>query len=412
VRSALATAAAGLGCERRQSTLSHTPRQEDPRRRDASARSDASTPAAETSGTTSTSDWQPFSVIEAAGSPEELGARIGELTADRIRSTIDAQRDWFETLRGFASADRRTRFDPFVAAIERHHPDVMAELRGLAQGARLPVDDLILWNLQPELGTLRRIESSAGCSTLHLVSERRALLAHNEDGSSVYRQEMVILKLRPSGKPAFTCLAYPGLVPGQVPAMNSAGLIMSTNFISAPEVRPGVPRYVLGRAVMGCTTIDEALRVVTNPDRAFAFTLNLGSSHERRLVCLEIAPGVHDIREERGLFAHANHLVLGGTRSVHTEPITPTSSSGSRQSVLDEAVANLPNVARVNETDLIRLLASHQAVAQPFSPCRHPTPDASTQTLATALFDIRAGTFALYEGNPCEGRRRLLELPG
>lgn len=36
---------------------------------------------------------------------------------------------------------------------------------------------------------------------------------------------------------------------------------------------------------------------------------------------------------------------------------------------------------------------------------------AMTQTLATALFDASAGTFALHEGNPCEGRRRALELP-
>jgi isopenicillin-N N-acyltransferase-like protein len=391
---ALAALGTGLGCGRRPS------------------RSDAVADGRERErGRAAETSTGRFPAFEASGPPEELGAAVGRQTAAMIRRTIDAQRGWFEELRAFALADRAARLDPFVAAADRHHPEVMAELRGLARGAGLPVDDLLIWNLQPELGALRQAAAAPGCSTLHLVAGSRIMLVHNEDGSAAYRDDLAILRLRPAGRPAILCLAYPGLVPGQVPAATSAGLVVSTNFISTREVRPGVPRYVLGRAALGCDTLDAAVALATGVDRAFAFTMNLGSIPERRLLCLELAPRAHDLSPSRGLFVHTNHLVLPGTRDVPQTTGEPTSSSGSRYQVLTAAAARVASPAALGEADLVGLLSSHEAVAQPYSPCRHTDQPTGGCTLATAVFDLTAGTFALYEGNPCERRRRTLELP-
>jgi hypothetical protein len=410
VESALAAAAlgSGLGCG---------PRPARPDAAEAAANAgSASAPAAETgrapaAARDAAAGWRPFPVVEAAGSPSELGAAVGRQTAEQIRRTMDAQRAWLEELRGFAMADRAARLDPFVAAADRHHPEVMAELRGLARGADLPEDDLLVWNLQPEIGASIQAQAAPGCSTLHLVAGPRILLAHNEDGSAAYRDDLTILELHPAGRPAIACLAYPGLVPGQVPAATSAGLVVSTNFIATREVRPGVPRYVLGRAVLGCTTLDAALALATGADRAFGFTLNLGSVPERRLVCLELAPRAHDLLLPRGLFVHTNHLVLAGTRDVPQTTGSPTSSSGSRFQVLSEAASRVTAPEGLAEADLVGLLSSHEAVAQPYSPCRHTDVPTGGCTLATAVFDLVAGTFALHEGNPCEGRRREIDLP-
>jgi len=354
-------------------------------------------------------DFDGFPYIDASGTPEEMGLAVGRATAARIRASIEGQREWFDRLRTFARAEPETRFTPYVRAIERHHPEIMSELRGLARGAEMPEEDLIIWNIQPELSAMMASERRTGCSTIYWTDGTRLFLAHNEDGHAVYRDQMILLRLRPSEGPSITCLAYPGMIPGQVPAINSEGLIITTNYIATREVRPGLPRYVLGRAAVSCPTIDRAIEVATNTDRAFAFTMHLGSVRERRMTCLEIAPRAHATREISDVFFHTNHLVLPDMRALSQEL---SDSTTSRYEILTRAVADLPPAERVVEADLIRLLSSHEAVHEPYSPCRHPEGGTRGRTLATALFDVSAGTFTLYEGNPCEGRRRTVALAG
>ncbi len=251
-----------------------------------------------------------------------------------------------------------------------------------------------------------------GCSTLHLVTRNRLLLAHNEDGNDAFHQRLVILRLQPTNGPSIVCLHYPGQLPGQVPAMSSAGLVMTTNFIATREVRPGIPRYVLGRAAITAESIEEAVTIATSDHRAFAFTLNLGSIRERRLICCEVTPESHDVQESRGLFIHTNHLLLPATRNVSQRDTSRDGSSGSRYTVLTRAAEAAGDPDLLGPDDLLGLLGSHEALRQPYSPCRHPDHGSSTRTLATAIFDLRAGSFTLYEGNPCAGRRRVIEPPG
>lgn len=356
--------------------------------------------------------WEPsFPLIEAAGEPEAMGEIVGRATADSLRHVLTERWAWLERLRAFAFADREARFTPFVAAAERHHPDVVAELRGIAAGANVPLDDLWLWNLQPELGTMISEGPQTGCSTLHLATADGLILAHNEDGDDVYHGRLALLHLRPTTGPSILCLHYPGQIAGQVPAITSAGLVMTTNFIATREVRPGVPRYVLGRAALTADSVDGATAIATNAERAFAFTLNLGSTRERRLVCCEVAPRVHDIQETSGLFLHTNHLVLPATRGVSQRDLSPQGSTGSRYEVLSRAARAAGDPAALTADDLTRMLTSHESVRAPFSPCRHPTESVSTRTLAAVSFDLRRADFTLFEGNPCERHRRELPVP-
>jgi hypothetical protein len=188
---------------------------------------------------------------------------------------------------------------------------------------------------------------------------------------------------------------------------------MTTNYVAARQVRPGVPRYVLGRAVLAARTLGDAVSALTASDRAYSFNANLGSAAERRLVSVETTAGPFDVRESSpGLFIHTNHLLLPATRQVQQEGDIPHGSSGSRYEVLTRLARDLPNLDRVDEAALVRMLSSHEAATPPYSPCRHPVAGGSQgRTLATAVFDLVQGSFVLYEGNPCEGRRRVL-VPG
>jgi len=355
-----------------------------------------------------------FRVVEARGTPFEVGGAMGAAARGRIHKLIERRGKWFAGLKRFALKDRAQRVDGFVAATKRHHPDLWAEVKGIAKGAQRPLDDILVLNLQPELSGLRHQCGCGNCSTLHLVDGKRIFLAHNEDDHDASRDLMLLVRARPNGKPSFVSLAYPGIVPGNVPAMTSAGLVQTTNYIGAAKVEVGVPRYVVGRSILAARTLDEALRLARTAHGAYSFHVNLGSRREGRLVSLELGPGgVSDLRETRGeVYVHTNHYVLPKTRAeVPQIRVEPGGSSDSRYRILRRAVANLPALGRVGPGTLVRLLSSHEAIRQPYAPCRHPKGAVQGRTVATALFDVTAGTFSLYEGNPCEGRRRQIRLP-
>jgi isopenicillin-N N-acyltransferase-like protein len=306
--------------------------------------------------------------------------------------------------------DPASRYEPFLAAGERHFPDGIDELRGWADGSGIPFEDLLTLNLKAELATLQRgaREETPGCSTLVLSRGERRLIAHNEDGHRAYRDLMFLVRVSPQGKPAFLCLTYPGILCGNGPVINEAGIILTTNYIGGLDVRRGVPRYVISRAVLGASSLEEAVAIVTHPERAFSFHYNLGSRREGRILSVETSVKRHAVREVDGLYPHTNHLVLPGMEQTPQDAEYVSGSSMSRYAVLGAEAERLrERIDSVDGDDLRRVLELHDSA--PYSPCRHPTDEVSGATLGHALFDVREGSLRLSYSNPCH---RMVEEYG
>ena len=343
-----------------------------------------------------------FPFLEVSGSPYEIGLAIGRRFGDQVREGIRRRRDWFDGLRRFMDEDRATRLEPFVAAAEQHFPHTLEELRGWADGAGLPVEDLLTLNLKAELAALRAVAApeTPGCSTLALSHGGRTLIAHNEDGHGAYHDLMFLVRVAQPGRPAFLCLTYPGILCGNGPAINEAGIAVTTNFIGGLAVRPGVPRYVLSRALLGARSLDEAVAIVTHPDRAFAFHYNLGSRDEGKILSVETSVERSSVQEVHGLYVHTNHLLHAEMAETPQDAAYVESSSMSRYRVLSEKAQRFDGrLDEVGEETLVELLSSHEGA--PYSPCRHPDGEVSGATLGSALIDAGAGDVRLYYSNPC-----------
>jgi hypothetical protein len=345
-----------------------------------------------------------FPFLEVAGRPYEVGLAIGRRFGEQVREGIRRRQDWFDGLRRFMDQDPATRMEPFVAAAERHFPWVMEELRGWADGAGLPLEDLLTLNLKAELAALRRgsTPETPGCSTLDFVRGERRWIAHNEDGHDTYHDLMFLVRVAQPGRPAFLCLTYPGILCGNGPAINEAGIAVTTNFIGGLDVRPGVPRYVLSRALLGAGSLDEALAIVTHPERAFAFHYNLGSRDEGKILSVETSVESSSVQEVEGLYVHTNHLLHAGMAETAQDAEYVESSSMSRYRVLTrEAQLLAGRLDEVGEETLVELLSSHDGA--PYSPCRHPAGEVRGATLGSAVIDVGTGELRLYHSNPCRG---------
>jgi len=353
----------------------------------------------------------PLPYLEVSGTAYECGQQIGKHFGPTIEKALERRKAWFVALRDFMQADKETRYQPFISASEEHVPEILEELRGWADGSGIPFEDLMALNLKAELGAMMNSQQETpGCSTLALNHQGRVRLVHNEDGGAEWADLMFVLKVKSKDRPAFLSLNYPGILSGNGPCMNEAGLVLSTNYIASKEWRLGVPRYFVDRAVLWAESPEQAIEYATHPQRAFAFHFNVGWVPTRQLYSVETSVHKQKIYEVAGLYVHTNHLIAPEMADVPQNETYVSTSSTSRYTILSKAKAELDTrLDEVEIPDLVAALASHEAVQQPFAPCRHPKGDVTGETLATNAFDLNAGTWMLYPGNPCEGNAVTLK---
>lgn len=315
-------------------------------------------------------------------------------------------------MREYSEQDPDNPVQLFQIQAETHYPNLMEELRGMASGAEIPFKDLFLLNIHAEISTrmtTRSESESPGCSTIYWHTDRDRLLFHNEDGHLAYQGLMFMVKATlPSGVTVLT-LTYPGFLMGNGPALNSHGIFQTTNFISSSECRIGIPRYFLGRAALEAKTLEQAIRIVTRPERAFAYHHNLGSVQEKKIYSVEVTPDNFQITEPGHLYIHTNHLILDQTRSFSQNWNYVHSSSMSRYMVISESLERLKRSPNLKVGNIMDVLSSHER--SPYSPCRHPRGPVKGATLATAVINLSGATMSIYRGNPCHSfwRQNLTE---
>ena len=347
-----------------------------------------------------------FPMLEVSGKPYDIGHAVGSRFASEIRKGFEERGAWWKDLRDFAMAADRAVYDNFLAAARKHAPDAVEELRGWADGSGVSFRDLMILNLKAEYGAMKDATVSRpgpgqpGCSTVVINNQGSIIVAHNEDGHMAYADKMFMLKMHPEGKPSVLCASYPGILPGNAPWVNSRGIMMTTNFIYSKEVRNGVGRYFLDRLAMQASTVDEALTVCKNPERAYSFHHVIGSVTGGKAVSLEVTPSSHEQLEINGPFIHTNHLITKALADEAQDLEYVKSSSLTRYNVLTKWKEGLKSPAGVSADDIIGALSSHEG--KPYSPCRHPEGDVEGFTLLTAMFDFKNSLLRIYKNQPCK----------
>lgn len=349
------------------------------------------------------SDMQ-FPLFEVSGTPFEIGLGIGKRFAEDIKKGFEKRSKWWKELKEFAMADS-SLYETFLSAAKKHTPSVIEELKGWAEGSGIPFEDLFILNLKAEYGALKdeadrkKQTPVAGCSTIVIKDNKRLILAHNEDGDAAYLEHMFLLRVSPKEGHSFFCASYPGILPGNAPWINDAGIIMTTNFIYSKEVKPGVGRYFLDRLSMEKGTLNEVLDVCKHPERAYSFHHVIVSTKERKAISLEVTPQKFAEKQIEGIYIHTNHLIDPELSSEAQDLQYVAKSSMTRWNVLSKWRASFNNPSPVTEESIMSVLSSHEG--KPYSPCRHPEGEIQGATLLTALFNIDKPSFRIYKNQPC-----------
>ncbi|MER7345792.1 C45 family peptidase [Streptomyces aurantiacus] len=243
-----------------------------------------------------------------SGTRHEVFRSLGRWARSDVQAALVESAPDRAILRRWAdTAEGKACFGPVLAATERDYGTQLAELEGLAEGAGVPVEDLLLTSLRGDFGTAARM----GCSTLAWRRET-TVVAHNEDGDPRLDGCLMLLTLLVEGEAAVTALWYPGTLPTNAFVATSQGLAWGINHI--PAVRPssaGAGRHFVARALHQAATLDEAVAHLRTHPSAGGFTYTIAEAASGRAAVVEAVAGrvaVVEATPDDPLHWHTNHL--------------------------------------------------------------------------------------------------------
>lgn len=145
-------------------------------------------------------------VLEISGSPRERGWGHGEELRDLVRERDRRWRTALEDAAGVSSdifIERFLQETRFVPAIERWAPDLLDEVRGLAEGSGLPYDSVLAAQfMDEEWWFVEQFKGLHHCSSLGARDPggRRALAAQNMDLVTWTDGLQTLLRMRGPGQ--------------------------------------------------------------------------------------------------------------------------------------------------------------------------------------------------------------------
>jgi isopenicillin-N N-acyltransferase-like protein len=355
----------------------------------------------------------PFPELEASGEPGDLGLAQGRAFPEKIRANLSFYVRWLSDSGQTTPERLRELARGFRPVLEEHFPDMLEEIDGVARGARLPLEDILLINARTDLLALVKAElaetRAAACTALALegkVDGRTVLaLCQNWDWDPLLADAPIVLRLRPSRGPAFVSLVEAGMI-GKI-GFNEHRLGVCLNFLShrtdAPPDTFGVPIHCLLRAVLDCSTIDEATATVEAAPRCASanFLLAQHTGEGPRIRDLEISPGaVARLESESGELVHTNHFLDPELARGCTSGFGPSTMKRYARARALAAKLRSRKVDPVPRAE--RILESRRDLPYPIS--RHHNPDPSSSTLAGIIMDLTRNRFILTNGAPHRSR--------
>ena len=345
--------------------------------------------------------------------PKKRGQLYGEAARERIHAILDKYHEIFQHITGETWEKTVERGEPFISKAQVFAPDLVEEIRGIAEGANRAFMDIFLLNARSEILFNPRVLAQE-CTTIAALPESTSsgdtLLAQNWDWYKEVKNCQVILKIgQREDKPALITFTEAGQL-AKI-GMNAAGIGLVVNNLVSDQPRAGVPWIFLTRRVLESSHFAQAMGYVLNTPRAHSINFLIGYA-AGEAVNLETSPvEEHVLWPQNEFFVHTNHYLKQGKNFRDLKPLRdPYLSTYLRCRRAQKGMAALNG--SIDVKSILKILSDH--MDRPFSVCAHENPaQAPLQQVVTCLsiiMNLARKQIHYTLGNPCRGESRTLEL--
>lgn len=345
--------------------------------------------------------------------PRQRGRVYGETARQQIHTILGAYMEIFQRITAETWEETVERGKSFLSRADAFAPDLVAEIRGIAEGSARSFEDIFLLNARSEILFNPQVLSQE-CTTVAALPKSTKngdmLLAQNWDWFKDVVNCQVILKIAQRGDvPALITFTEAGQL-AKI-GMNSAGIGLVVNNLISDRPRPGVPWIFLTRRVLESSHFAQALGYVLNTTRAHSINFLMATA-EGEAINLETSPvEEHVLWPENGLLAHTNHYIQPGMKFRDLKPLRdPYLSTYLRLRRAQKGMVALKG--DIDVKGIRHVLTDH--MDRPFSVCSHENPavDPSQRvvTCLSIIMNLSRKQIHYSLGNPCQGDFFTIDL--
>ncbi len=344
----------------------------------------------------------PFPVVRCSETdPAARGAAIGTAAAEQVAASLRTYERLFRDFVGIDWPEAQRMGAAYAASIERYAPDLMAEIKGMAEGSGVALEDILALNARSEIALSARLVD--GCTAFAAFGAATAngnvLLCQNWDWRASQRDAFVVVAIEREDGPSLTMLTEGGII-GKI-GFNAAGLGVCLNALVTDQMRAdGVPLHVVLRRILEARNLGDAIEQVAGGPVASAANY-LVAQAGAEAVDIEATPGDFDVLlPEQDLLCHTNHvcsLRLGQVRDLGKQ-------------VLPDSYPRLARVrrllaerhGRIDVEACMEVLRDKSNGPDAISRREDPRdPEGKRlQTVFSVIMDLSAGTAYLTDGPP------------
>lgn len=355
---------------------------------------------------------EPCPLIDVSGPPRERGRQYGRQAATRIARGVAHYTEQLQGL-GLDGPAIRGLVADYLPVIERFDASYVEEMRGIADGANLPFEEVVLLNARTEIlklgarpdlrARLAAAEDPDGCTGVVALpgatADGRLIHAQNWDWKAECAETAVVLRIRRDDGPDILTFTEAGGLARC--GLNAAGIAITANYLESNRdyCQVGVPLALIRRKVLESEHLALAMRAVYATPKSPSN--NMIVSHAGGVaIDFECAPDeTFQVHPQDGLLVHANHWQSPvALAKLKDTGIANTPDSLYRDIRVRELLA--PAVGSI-DTAAVKT-ALFDDFAAPWSVCRPPRPSLTTNLSATV---------AMIVMQPALGRMEVAMLP-
>jgi len=342
--------------------------------------------------------------IVLSGTSFEIGEQHGKLLKADINNFLKKDFAEINLLRNDPlDEDLLTSYvQPYKEVISQYLPEVLEELKGLAYGAEITLDEAVLLQVRREMIGTKGFTLIGDCSSFGVHNTNQIIVGQTIDLPGDMTHLGQVFKLKPSKKesPEIIMYSFAGLL-GYM-GMNSFGVSVGINLVVSGGWGVGVPPYLLVRTFLECKNIEECIHIVEKIPRASSRSFIISDS--KRQIIIELTTTDYRIIESEFL-THTNHYLHEDFIKEDKVNIFSRNSSIKRNQLIDKSLRN-----KVVEMDDVKsLFADHSLY--PVGICAHNEGNLTwTETVAAVVMYPQEGKFYALKGKPCQEQYKSFEF--
>ncbi len=349
-----------------------------------------------------------YLLIEASGSPVELGRQHGEQAAAKI----DGYLEFLASSLRLTREQLRQRAMRFLPLFEKFCPDLVAEMTGLAEGAKLAIADAVVAQMRGELAQV----ADGACTTFAIqprgTATQTTLVGQTSDNPPELECFGYVLKLRPTNKPQVLMWTFGGMLGYH--GINEHGVSHFANALGGgPQWKFALSHYPLKRLILEQRSVADVLTLMRSLPVCSNGNYMLADG-DGAILDVELTSDGPFVIEDRdaGFLVHSNHY-LCTEHACEANFQHSVSDSFPRLERMRSLISE--KFGAIALDDVRRFLSDH--AGHPVGICRHSHEGPSEamlgnsgKTVVALIAEPQHRRLHVARGNPCENSFEIFSL--